>query len=325
MCPFEVDIVDDGGRHRLNGKARCRVVLMVDMRERLVEQVTLDSASAIKSTAKRWAADHDLDAKAIEARLRDLGLTVVAEAAEQRTDAKPKPTKRVSDLASEFLKSRGPVHHRKRQAIFLESLGAEVSVSRLWTLATDAEIDAITYTVEGGELFHDGQPPAYRTRLALVRDALALAAARIMETLPEVKTAAVDPTSDREELIAAVAAWLTKGRMFRTDTGTPVTINFFEWATDIEPGHAWMQCFTTPVFGRINEETGRPEVAVQGAHLFEQLRYEGHRRLAGDLRFHGLAVTDYTLRATGKVWRAWLLSHAITDSIATPITEGAVT
>lgn len=328
MPEFDVQLVAGDG-HELNGStARRRVVLRVGGDQKLVEMIGLDSATSVDRAASRWAEQFGVESDAVAGRLREIGISVVAEAAERQAakPKRPKASRRVSDLADEFLQSLGPVSHRKRRAIYCERVGAEITVGNFWTHATDREIDQVGYTVEGEELFRStGDPPDYRKRLGLFKDALSMATARLIKTLPPIEDVDVDPTVDRDELLRKLRAWLLKGRSFRADTGTPVSLSFHQWAHGVEPGSGWQRCFVAPVFGRINDEGGFVEIAVQGDHLAGELRAENKRRLAADLRHTGLAETDFTLRVTLQVWRAWLLRREVLDSIATPVTAGGVT
>ena len=59
MPEFDIELVA-GDEHRLNGSARCRVVLAVGGAQKLVEQITLDSSTSIARTASRWASSTGL-------------------------------------------------------------------------------------------------------------------------------------------------------------------------------------------------------------------------------------------------------------------------
>ena len=174
MAEFSVELVA-GDRHHVNGCAQRRVVLSVDGSQKAVQRVTLDSDLAVRRTAKAWAKDHDIDEGVALEKLRDMALSVIAEAVEQagRRTTPQSPLRRVSAIAEGIIQDLNPMWHRKQRSIFFGALESEKLISSLWTLATDAHVDEVLVTVEGRE---SDEPPNYRQRLSLLRDAIAMAA-----------------------------------------------------------------------------------------------------------------------------------------------------
>jgi len=307
-----------GERGPVNGAVVRCVVLDIDGQQKDAKRVTLDSQHSISVAAGSWAKQFGLDKDAVVAELGRLNMSVLADNAErrQRFEASKDKRDRVSDVADTFLRSLKPVWHRKRKAIYLETVEAEITVASLWTLATDKNIDTVGETEEaagpGGE---NGMP--YRQLLLLFKDAVLMAAARVMRGLPEHSKTDIDATIDHGELLSWMVNWLLKGRSFRLDCGTLTTVTLYSWACDLEPGGGWRQCFTTPVFARIDKDGSQPRIAVKGEFLAAELRYESKRRLAKDLTAAGLAVTDNPIRCATKVWRTWEITVEVLQEIAT--------
>lgn len=319
-----------GDWHHFNGCAQRRVVLSVDGSQKAVQRVTLDSDLAVRRTAKAWASDHGIDEQVALQKLRDMGLSVVAEAAEQANkQAAPglRSRRRVSHIAESLIQDLKPLWHRKQRTIFLDVLKLEKSISTLWTLATDAHVDEVLTTVEG-QGSNTGEPPNYRQRLSLLKDAIAMAASRAVRSLPEVTVVDQDATVDHDQLLDKLVVWMLRARSFRLDCGTPISTTYLQWARGVEVGAGWRMCFSAPVFARIGDQAAQPEVAVQGRVLAPELRYESSRKLAADLRATGLADPNHTLKVTAVTavtWRAWLLSPSIITSVLTADPIGNVT
>lgn len=316
MPEFAVNLVADE-RHSTNGKLAPRVVLQVNDQERTVQRVTLESDTAITRTARKWSEQFDLDEATVVSELQALSVDVMAQVAERRKqrDAAPDAELRISRLADEFLSTLEPRWHRKHKAIYFQGLGREVALGSLWTLADDALIDRVLNTVEAHEAARDAVPPYYRARLALLKEAIAMAGSRLVTALPAIDDATQDNTLDQQNLLDSLVAWLLAPRTFRTDTGTPVATTYYGWALALAPGAGWLQCFMAPVFGRINEANGRSEICVKGEVLRAALNYETTRRLIGDLGASGYAEKA-TIRVARCAWRVLKFDPRVLNSIS---------
>lgn len=319
-CPmnenFNVKVVADEP-YSLNGKLVRKVVLNVADRQRAVQSVTLDSDTAITRTAKKWAGQYDLDQAKVVSGLQELGVVAMAQVVEQRKKRGTAPVAelRISRLADEFLGELNPEWHRKHRRIYFESLGREVALGSLWTLADDALIDRVACTVEAHEAARDVQPINYRARLALLKEAMAMAGARLVAALPTVADVTHDGTLDQQNLLDALVAWLLAPRSFRTDNGTPITTTFHTWAMALTPGAGWLQCFTASVFGRISEASCRTEICVKAEVLRAALNYETTRRMIGDLEASGYAKKT-PIKVARCAWRVLKLDPKVLDSIS---------
>lgn len=316
MTKFALNLVADE-RPSTNGKLAPRVVLEVDGQQRAVQKVTLESDTAITRTARKWAGDFNIDEAKLMAELRGLGVEVMAQVSEQRKqrDAAPRVEIRISELADDFLGKLKPGWHRKHRTIFFRSLGREVPLGSLWTLAHDALIDRVAHTAEAHEASHDGRPPPYRVRLGLLKEAVAMGGSRLVTKLPAVGDVADDPTLDRDALLDRIVQWFLRDRNFRSDNGNPVSTTYHAWCAGLEPGNAWHQCFSAPVFARIDEATGLPRAAVRGQAFAADLHFESSRKLAADLRNASFADTNGTIKVARVTWRVWLFTPQVINSI----------
>ncbi|MCH8969664.1 MAG: hypothetical protein IIA66_11175 [Planctomycetes bacterium] len=315
MQEFALNMVADE-RQNANGKLAPRVVLEVDGQQRAVQRVTLESDIAIARTAKKWSQQFDIDQAKVVSELQGLGVEVMAEVAERRKrrGTPPDAELRISELADEFLSTLEPQWHRKHRAIYFQGLGREVALGTLWTLANDALIDRVVDTVEAHEAARDAVPPNYRARLALLKEAIAMAGSRLITKLPALADATQDDTLDQQDLLDSLVVWLLAPRTFRTDTGTPVGTTYHGWALALTPGDRWHQCFTAPVFGRISEAHGRPEICVKPEVLRTALNYETTRRLNGDLERSEYAKKT-SIKVTGCAWRVLKFDSKVLDAI----------
>lgn len=292
---------------------RRRVSVFIDGQRRTADEIKLDSPFIKTQMANQWAKQYGVDKADCLKELDRLASVAVDQAAErQKHRAADPPQQRVSAIVDKFLAGLQPILHRKGRSIWFEGLKREVPLGQLWTLAGDQQIVAVANTVEGAELF---RATDYRKRVAIFKDACALAGPRLLKTLPELADVKKDPTINAEELWSRVEAWALAPRTFKSDAGVPVMVSYFDWAGRLVPGEPWRRCYASAVFGRAS--TRRPEIAVKGSILVADLHYRSPRRLAADLRGIGLARTDTIIRVAGKVWRAWALSDNFIDSIAT--------
>lgn len=249
----------------LNGKLSARVALEVGGDQVLMRTATLDSDRAVKGYAKEWAANYALDRAAVAARLNEIGLKVGAEVAERQKQAKarPKPNRRVSAVADEFVRSLAPVWHRKATSIFCETIGREIPLTNVWTHASDAVIDAVASTQEAAELSRNDGPPPYKILLGLFKDAARMAATRVVKGLP-------DRATDREQYIHQMAAVLIKVRQFKADVGETIQDSYYGFACCVKVGGGWHRCYGHPVFARLQAEYQQPSIAIVGDHLILQ-------------------------------------------------------
>lgn len=313
---FKLQFVKGDHAHA-NGTLRRRIVAVVNGENQAPENVTLDSWDARSRTAKRWSERFGLDLDTCVAELERVSKVAMSEAQQARGDGGNENWIRVSKLADDWLATLAPKYHRKAKAIYVESAGREVPVSRLWTLASDEVIDSVFKTQEGIELAKDSGKPTFQKLLGLFKDAAAMAAERIIKTLPELNSAdAIDPTRDVEDLTAGIVSWLLESRTHRTDIGTPVSFTIWAWAWNVEPGDGWHRCHDLPVFARIDSTDGKVAIAAKGEFLKVAFRYESIRRLGTDLTNAGLAVTGNTLKCDSATWRAWRLTDKAIDAVA---------
>lgn len=311
-----------GEHSSVNGRVVRRVVIEIDGEQKSVERVTLDSPRAIEKAAKRWEDEYGIDVQLAAEQLRVIGVEAAAESVEQRRQAKERaadPKNRVSDLADAFLASLKPEWHRNGKSMYLNCVSREVPITQLWTLATNADIDAVAKTHEA---FEAGDPD-FRRRLALLREAIAMAAARCIRQIPELDEATKDETVRREQIVHQIAAILLKPRTYRNDVGDSLTLNWHSWASGIEPGTGWQRCFVDPVFAQVLIDQAQPIIAISGDLLTTEMRHASKRKLATDLRSLGFADTENRVGCDAKQWRAWQIASEILDSIATilPVTD----
>ncbi|MCH8853925.1 MAG: hypothetical protein IID41_14930, partial [Planctomycetes bacterium] len=189
------------------------------------------------------------------------------------------------------------------------------ALGSLWTLASDSLIDRFACTIEAHEASHGERPLHYRGRLALLKEAVALAGSRLVTTLPAVADVADDATLDRDALLDRIVHWFLRDRSFRSDNGNPVSTTYHTWCAGLEPGDAWSQCFSAPVFARIDGDTGLMRVAVRGQAFAADLRYELSRKLAADLRNASFADTKGSIKVAPVTWRVWEFTPKVIESI----------
>lgn len=305
--------VEGPGAAKNNGSLKRRVALDRDEETLDIASLQLDSALAKQRQVTAWAKQFGIDADVLARKLARASIMAAEEA--QQLTKRPLPDQRVSDVARAFLRNLKPTHHRKRRALYLEAHRVEVLIGNLWNYASDTDVDAVTDTVEGYELADLHGSASYRNRLLLFKDAVSMAAAHLMNDLPDVDDVGADPTIDRDQLLARLITWLLRERSFRPDHGNPFTTTYYAWAHGIEPGSGWQECFTAAVFGhRQDDALG---VAVKGQVLAADLRCDSSRKLASDLRAAGFADTDRTVKVTGNVWRVWILARQVLEAVAT--------
>ncbi len=316
MPQFSINTVDDD-RPNTNGRLASRVVLEVNGAQQAIQRINLESESAITRTARNWSSEFDINQVKVASELRKLGIEVMARVAERRQQRRAGPVVelRISDLMDEFLGKLNPEWHKKHRTIYFRDLGREVTLANLWTLANNVLIDRVADTVEAQEAARDGLMPNWRVRLAILKEAIRMAGARLITGLPSVADADQDSTLDEQNLLDALVAWLLAPRSFRTDNGTPVTTTFHSWAMALTPGAGWLPCFTTSIFGRIGEESGRPEICVKAEVLRTALNYETTRRMIGDLEASGYAQKK-PIRVARCAWRVLKLDPKVLDSIS---------
>lgn len=303
----------------VKGALKRRLILTVGGKQ-VVESVTLDSPRSKAHAAQRWNDRYGIDEDECLKRLDQLGAQAMADvqALKEKQKSAP-PPQRVSRQVDAWLKGPmvDPKWHKKDASIYCQAVKREVKLADLWKLAPDAMIDGVANTEEGLMSGRVGEPPNWRTRLAIWKDAVAMGAARLIRTLPERNDIETDESADREELQARLVAWLIKTRTYRTEPGVPVSASVFDWACGVEPGGGWQRCFSDAIFGRMANRDGQPEIAVKGELLRDELRYETLRRLGSDLRDAGFADTDYTIKVTRKTCRVWKFTAHVVDSVAT--------
>ena len=316
MRQFALNIVADE-QPSTNGKLAPRVVLEVDGEERAVQRINLESKQVITGTARQWAEEFNIDESKVMSDLRALGVDAMEEVQKRRQqrDAAPGTKLRISELADEFLGKLKPEWHRKHRSVYFQSLGREVALGSLWTLGDDALVDRVVDTVEAREAARNGPPLNYRSRLGLLKEAIAMAGARLVAKLPAVVNVADDATVDKDVLLDRLVQWFLRDRNFRSDTGNPISMTYHTWYAGLDPGDAWHQCFSSPVFARIDGSSGLMRVAVRGQKLAEELHYESSRKLAADLRYASFANTDGSIKVTPVTWRVWLFTPKVIDSI----------
>lgn len=328
MSSFQLQLADE--KTPLNGNLKRRIVLTVDGKQEAIRRVMLDSDASVARVSNGWIKRHDIDADELRTQFDRLAMDATAESQRAKAEraSKPPPSRRVSSLAAEWLTGSAvqPQWHRKGRTLYCQAVEREVPIGGLWALASTVEIDAVARTVEGDELRgKNGEPPDYRKRLGLWRDGVLMAAAKMISKLPEIdRTEGVDETIDAEELKSALVGWLLATRKFNNDTGAPISITYFDWASRLSVGSGWLRCHTAAVFARIDEGETRPIIAVKGETLASEMSRKSKRRLAADLRAAGLADTDFLLRVTDRIWRVWRLTDEVLDSVAKCNTEGAL-
>lgn len=216
---------------------------------------------------------------------------------------------RASQWADQFIAQRiAPAWHRDGKTLFSAVLNREIPVNQLWLQLIDEDLEQLLRTVEGRS------NPAYRSLLALGRDAILMAAARAVNRLPEAADASRDLTVRADELLDKLAIFVIKPRTFRTDTGGLVTESYLAWLLALEQNVGkWIQCRADPVFGRFDDR--QPRLAIQAAALAGELRYSSVRRLVRDVRSCGLGQ-DTSIKCALKTWRVIELAQVVLDSVA---------
>ena len=316
MPEFAVNLAKDE-RHSTNGKLALRVVLKVDGQQRTVQRINLESDLIVTRTARKWSEQFNIDQEKVVSELQELSVLAMAQVVEYRQQraAAPGAELRISELADEFLGKLKPEWHRKHRSVYFQSLGREVALGSLWTLGDDALVDRVVDTVEAREAARNGPPLNYRSRLGLLKEAIAMAGSRLLTQLPAVVNVADDATVDKDVLLDRLVQWFLRDRNFRSDTGNPISMTYHTWCAGLDPGDAWHQCFSSPVFARVDGSSGLMRVAVRGQKLAEELHYESSRKLAADLRYASFADTDGSIKVTPVTWRVWLFTPKVIDSI----------
>lgn len=240
------------------------------------------------------------------------------ERAAKAADGSARPA---DEIATEWLLSLKPRHHRKRKAIYFDAIGDELPLSAIWMQAPTAIINSMSETAEGVEF---STPPKITARVQIWKTAVLLAASRMMLDLPEASSIEADVTVDADELQGELISWLLRERSFRTDTGVLVSTSIYAWSCSVDPAANWTQCYVLPVWARV-DGNGLPSIAVKGEHLRGELRRDSLKVLARDLRAACNGVTDQTIRSGGRVWRVWGIAPAVLQAIATADCRDTVT
>ncbi len=295
---------------------RRRVRLIVDGEERTTDRVALDATRSKAEVAHRWSQVYGIDqTRAIQA-LNALAVEDAKEIAECRRQVHAQgPPPRMSDIAGRFVASLQPEWHRAGKTLYLEAIGREVKVPELWTLADDGVFDSMTLSREALELSREGIPPPRQHIMSSIKDAIRVAATKEIAKLPEHDDVEIDQTTDPDRLMSRIAGMLLRPRSFVGETGERMTGSYLDWALGLATDANWHRCFGHPVFGRRETPGAKPEIAVSGEHLTEELRAESKRRLLADLRSCKLADTDARVRCDGTQWRSCLINSHVLDSI----------
>jgi hypothetical protein len=249
---------------------------------------------------------------------------VEAIANEQATIKADKPEsgerKRVIDVAFEELRRHEPTAHRDYRSIWFDRLKREVPIAQLWTLANNEDVDAAKQTIEVIEVSGD-RPPTYRTALLNLKDAVAMAAPKLMAELPKISDLDADPTIDRDTIADKLVPWLMKERTHRTDTGTAVSYDIYSWSAGVVKNEGWTRCHRIPVFAKA-ADSGHPQIAVEGKYLTKEMNYPSSRKLARDVRNSGLMdVENNVIRAGGaqrrNAKRVWIFTDLLLNEVCT--------
>lgn len=309
--------------HRVNGVVQGRVVLSIGDEQKEIQRITLDSEISRNRAAKGWVKRYGVDLDAVLEKLNSTCTSAIARDIERhkRYEQTRSEAGRVSALADVFVREVvAPEWHRKGRSIYSATAEREIATGALWTLATDNWVDAVGKTQEG----LDAGDLDYRGKLGLLREAVAMAVARAIKSLPEYAGVDQDKTVKPAVLRAApldeLVAWLLTERRFTNDNGVLITTSIYQWAACLEIDGGWRQCYTLAVWGRLDAAAAQPQIAVKGAILSKELRAESGRKLAAGLREHGLAEIDKGIKVAGKNWRVWILTQKSTDAVATAVT-----
>lgn len=295
-----------------------QVVITLDGIQKRVDRVRLDSGRSRSDLATRVQKDFGVPCEETACQLDCLSLAAAGELQVARKAAlDDKSLPRLSQLADKWLEDLKPKHHRKSRTIYLESVGREIPITCLWRLLENEAVDAVADTQEGREISPNGQKPPHQKLLSLMREAVTMAAERVIRELPELDVAECeDPTTDPEELVQRLVFFLVKPRTTRSDDGVCYSTTLLAWAESVAAGGHWQRCYSFPVYAQRDPDNGCIMIAVVGAFLVEELNYKSNKRLASDLKHAKLAQVNYILKFNGRSQRTWLLAERALQAIS---------